>query len=507
MNPKAIALFLSALLSLIAWVTAPASAQQPAAGQGSRICCNNSPAYAQHLKATVEQICRDKPAVSVKATCQAMRSFHLANKGAQLAQNCGATPVTVAYDCPDEKNATQKITESKTFVGCYPVKELLQAYAQSFDLAVKECGLPEQPPTPPPCPDNCCPAVLMAKVVEKTTPVEITNNNYIFPEPDPPHVPAENLLDASFVSVPRPSDTRAAMVDAPLMFDRNGGYGAVGMSVSPFRLARAEWSNLDPNYKYDFLDHLILSAGASRAPGADDPEIKTNGAGTLTYQLFNDKDLMDNGQLRSCLESKAYGMIRDQGKQSAQDLLKKSKQGYWQCLARSFYSLSLNLGQSTDITRFWWAFEYGYGHHALTPFFGGKQWNGKKIKSAPLQLGVRYTFSAQLFSFTADAMSEVVFSTDGLVGSWFRQHAGLGVSVAVGNGLTASLGARVVPPAWLEHTDTEIRGIASIGWGGWDIGAMYYQNQFTRFAQDANAKPTPAPKEEPWKLHPLDITP
>jgi hypothetical protein len=454
----------------------------------------------------VQGTCKAKPEVIDKITCQAMRAFHQSNKGKPLAQNCGATPVAISYNCLDEKG--QKTTESVTLSGCYPVKELLQAYANSFDIALKECGARDQPPIQPPCPDaNCCPTVLMTRTIEKTSApanVEVTNYYNNFPEPDPPHVPAESILDTSFVSVPRPSDTRAAMVDLPVMFDRNGTFGAAGISISPWRLARAEWSNLDPNNKGNFLDHFIFSAGASHAPGADSAEAKTSGAGTLTLQLFNDKDLMDNEALRACIQDKAHYLAHPEISGIKHTLLQAAKNGYWKCLARSLLSSSLNLGSSKDISRFWWSFEYGYGHHALTPFIGVKQWNNRSSKNNPGQIGVRYTFSAELFSVTADVMGEFVFSSEGLVGSRYRQHAGLGISLAIGYGMTASLGARVIPPSWLEHTNTEFRGIASLGWGGWDIGAMYYQQQFTHFTDNKDAKPMPATEKKHWRLYQRD---
>ncbi|MFA6161172.1 MAG: hypothetical protein WC766_03255 [Patescibacteria group bacterium] len=502
--------FALCLTAIVISVTSRADAQQPtAAAKGSRICCNNLPAYAQHLKDTVQGVCKSKPEVGCKATCQAMRAFHKSGKGTLLAQNCGATPVTISYDCPDEKDQGKKKTETVTLAGCYPVKDLLQAYANSFDIALKECGTPETPPPPPPCldKDDCCPTVLMTRTVEKTAPVEITNYYNNFPAPDPPHVPAESLLDTSFVSIPRPSDTRAAMVDLPFMFDRNGAYGAAGFSISPFRLARAEWSDLKPEADGGILDHIILSAGASRAPGTDMTDTKTSGAGTLSIQMFNDKDLMDNERLRACIQGKAHSLAHPETPGANHALLQEAKSGYWECLKRSLLSSSMNLGSSKDVSRFWWSLEYGYGHHAITPFLGMKQWNDRNVKSNPSQIGVRYTFSAELFSVTADIMSEFVFSREGLVGSWYRQHAGAGMSLAIGNGMTATLGARMVPPSWLEHTNTEFRGIASIGWGGWDIGAMYYQQQFTRFTDDKDAKPMPMPKEKRWRMWPQTIEP
>lgn len=507
MNPKNGILIALCLALFATCLASRALAQQPAAAQGSRICCNNLPAYAQHLKDMVKATCGSKPEKVDAITCEAMRAFHKTQKGNPLTQNCGATPVAISYECLE---GDSKKTETVNLSGCYPVKELLQAYASSFDIAIKACGMPDPPPQPPSCPDKdgCCPTILMTRTVEKTTPtasVAITNYYNNFPEPDPPHVPAESILDTSFVSIPRPSDTRAAMVDLPFMFDRNGAFGAAGFSISPYRLARAEWSNLDPKAKTEILDHFIISAGASRAPGTDMTDTKTSGAGTLTFQLFNNKDLMDNDQLRECIEKKAYSLAHLKTPGVNHALLQEAKNGYWECLKRSLFSSSLNIGSSKDVSRFWWSFEYSYGHHAITPFLGVKQWNDKSPKSNPGQIGVRYTFSAELFSVTADIMSEFVLSKEEIVGSWYRQHGGVGMSLAIGNGLTATLGARMVPPSWFEHTNTEFRGIASIGWGGWDIGAMYYQQQFTRFTDNQKATPTPAPKEKPWRLWPQPV--
>lgn len=297
--------------------------------------------------------------------------------------------------------------------------------------------------------------VAIALFMQAVSPPSAKNLPPVHADADEPEVQAVDILGASPSAVSRPSETRGFMLQLPFVYSpRNGASVGFGLAAFPIRTyigERVQIEKVDPILR--LLSGLSLSLAAIYAPKADVERgivgYETRLATTIGFQFWNTRDPLRKGALASCIE--------------------RTKGSIVECFSNTSTAMAFMLGATSEYGQAGLSYEVTYRSHAFTGIVDKRF--AHRVGDNPFDLGIRYTYEGRHISPTIEGHFEILpASPDADEPTQVRVYAGGGFTVDVFRGFSLTLATRITPPYFADpHGLTDVRGITSIGWGGYDM--------------------------------------
>ncbi|MFA6446808.1 MAG: hypothetical protein WCW31_00960 [Patescibacteria group bacterium] len=505
----------------IVLVSAPVWAQKPA-DPLPKACCSNFRVYAGSLLDELTKLCQTKPDAQAQVH-EIVNDF--------IGQVLKIPFANQAQECVHIKPKFTVGKDEHALHGCYDPRKLLEKYMAAYAKGMQQCPPPQsttvvQPPNPcdPPQPDNGCGnTTIVVMPVAFPTALPVNNfNTFNFnvsytlgennrsekpsdpkaPEPLQPQVPTENVFGTSQTGLLRPSETRLAAVQMPVVITDNGTYGTAGVSFSPYKIYQLESDSGDSIGSLErvpllgrFLKRINVSLGATKSPGMMEQAGSANGAVAISLQHRNDHDPYLNEKFGKCLRDVAR-VITDARKEACADQKEaaakeeclanhiaseetRSRSGFRQCLGNHARSAaSTVLGASAELVKAWYTYEGSWNWYLSWLAYGGMEYNRRHDVFVPAEAGGQISLTTASCSAHLDA-TMMAGATDSSIK--FRPTGGLGISLPTFNGMSANFGVRFMPLAWDDSwshdpfSRMEKRYVVGIGWAGEDVAIKYYR--------------------------------